>query len=382
MKILLVTPSYFPIVGGSEVLTKDLCSRLNAAGIHADIMTLNMDEKWKPRWRQETGKNGAATIFKEAAFPAARCPLVFPLTAFRVNIIPRPLFAEKLKEYDIIHFVGEPDLSFPFFSLSVRKPKLMECVGIFRKGGIYKHYIHDRPFAGAVFKKAFQKIADKFLVSSTEEKNLLMELGVPEKKIAILPTGLDTYIFKHGQVDKADNLLLFVGRIVPIKGLHTLLQALKYIAVPVELNIIGPSENTKYFQEIVRTVRETNRVGFHKVNLIGLLTPAELAGWYQRASLLVCPFVYETYSNVVREALACATPVVTTGSHMFENCSDGIVVTANEPASIAKTITSLLQNSEDRKRLGDAGLKVIEERCSWESVIEEYIRLYKEALSL
>jgi glycosyltransferase involved in cell wall biosynthesis len=381
MKILLVTPSYFPIVGGSEVLTKDLCSRLNGAGIHADIMTLNMDEKWKPRWRQETGKNGVATIFKEAAFPTAHCPLFFPLTAFRVNIIPHPLFTEKLKEYDIVHFVGEPDLSFPFFSLSVRKPKLMECVGVFRKGGIYKHYVHDRPFAGAMFKKAFPKIADKFLISSTEEQKLLMELGVPEKKTAILPTGLDTSTFKPGKVGKADNMLLFVGRIVPIKGLHTLLQALKCVVVPVELNVIGPAEKTPYFQEIMRTVQEINRAGYHKVNLLGIFEPMELVAWYQRASLLVCPFVYETYSNVVREALACATPVVTTGSHMFEGGSDGIIVTPNNPASIANSITSLLRNSEERKRLGDAGRKVIEERCSWESVIEEYAKLYKETLS-
>jgi glycosyltransferase involved in cell wall biosynthesis len=381
MKILLVTPSYFPIVGGSEVLTKDLCSRLNAAGIHADIMTFNMDEKWKPHWRRETGKNGAVNIFKEAAFPAARCPVFFPFAAFRLNVFPNPLFTEKLKEYDIIHFVGEPDLSLPFLSLFFKKPKLMECVGIFRKGGIYKYYVHDRPFVGALFRKVFPKIANRFIVSSIEEQQLLTELGVPEKKVAILPTGTDTSTFKPGQFKKAENMLLFVGRIVPIKGLHTLLQALQFIEVPTELNVIGPSENTPYFNKIVRAAQKMNQSGPHRVNLLGLLGTAELAVWYQKATLVVCPYEYETYSNVVREALACATPVVTTGSHMFNNSDDGIVTTSNNPTSLGTAITNLLKCSEERARLGRQGRKIIVERCSWDSVIKEYIILYQETLS-
>jgi len=67
MKVLFVTPSYYPIVGGSEVLTRILTAKLNEMGIHADIMTLNMDRKWSPVWKAKTAKDGQATVFKEPA---------------------------------------------------------------------------------------------------------------------------------------------------------------------------------------------------------------------------------------------------------------------------------------------------------------------------
>ena len=116
MRVLLVTPSYFPIVGGSEVLTQVLSTKLNALGIHADIMTFNMNKKWEPVWKEEILKDGMASVFREPAinpFPHLPNPL---FSVFKTNIVPKPTFARRFNNYDIIHFVGEADLSFPVFS--------------------------------------------------------------------------------------------------------------------------------------------------------------------------------------------------------------------------------------------------------------------------
>ena len=384
MRVLLVTPSYFPIVGGSEILTQDLSTKLRKSGVATDIMTFNMNKKWNPAWKEELTKDGAATVFKEGALnPFLGLPN--PMNLFTINVLPKPGFIRKFSDYDIIHFVGEADLSFPIFSYFVKKPKLFQCVGIFRKGGIYKDYTSDRVFLRArakTFKRIFPRIADKFIISSFEEKELLTDLGVPENKIVLLPIGVDTEIFRPDPSKKTEVMLLFVGRIDRIKGLHTLLQALPYVKIPVKLTIIGPPWDPDYVREIEKMSQAINSVGFHKVTMIGGLSSTDLVPWYQKASLLVCPYLYETFSNVTREALACGTPVVSTGSHLMDNCSDGILLAQQDPRDLANVINNLLAKPQVCERLGKQGRSIIEKYFSMDSVVKDLIKLYEDTLNL
>lgn len=380
MRVLFVTPSYFPIVGGSEVLTQVLSNKLNKLGIHSDIMTFNMNVKWKPVWKEERVEDGPAKVFRE---PALNLLNGFPnplSNIFRTNVIPKLTFTSKFRNYDVIHFVGEADLSFPLFSFFIRKPKLIQCVGVFRKGGIYKYYTSTRPFLGAIFKKFFPRIADRFLISSLEEKELLSEMGVPQNRITILPIGVDTAIFEPDPTKKSENIVLFVGRIDRIKGLHILLKALPYIEIPVKLIIIGPLWDPEYVKEIEEMSNAINKTGFHTVTLLGEMESNDLAPWYQKAAVLVCPYLYETYSNVIRESLACGTPVVSTGSHIFEDRSDGILLSSQNPIDLANTISKLLNEQELRAKLGKEARKMIEQCFSWDSVIKDLIEIYEDML--
>ncbi|MFX1535211.1 MAG: glycosyltransferase family 4 protein, partial [Promethearchaeota archaeon] len=303
MKVLIVTPSYFPVVGGSETLTQNLAIKLNGSGIHTDIMALNMDEKWKPSWKEEIEEKGSFRIFKEPALnilPNLPNPLS---NLLRMNVFPMPTFVNRIKKYDVIHFVGEVDLSFPLLSYFVSQPKVMHCVGIFRNGGMYHYYTFKRPYLKAVLEKFFPNLADIYLVSSFEERDLLTELGVPKSKIKILLDGIDIQTFKPGRTRKNDNMLLFVGRIERTKGLHLLIAALSYLDIPVKLVIIGPKWNFEYFNEIKRMCKPVNKKGFHRIEILEAMNQNALVTWYQKASILVCPYLYETHSNVVREAL-------------------------------------------------------------------------------
>jgi len=48
MKVLVVSPSYAPIIGGTETFVLKLVTTLNNLGIHTDVMTYNMNKKWEP----------------------------------------------------------------------------------------------------------------------------------------------------------------------------------------------------------------------------------------------------------------------------------------------------------------------------------------------
>jgi glycosyltransferase involved in cell wall biosynthesis len=379
MKVLLITPSYFPIVGGSEVLTRVLAQKVNETSVHADIMTLNMNTKWFPRWRDEVNWEFSARVFKQGALnPLPRLPN--PLSSMlKIKVIPKLNFIGKLNDYDILHFVGEDDLSFAFFSRFVKKPRFLQCVAICKNGGFYRYYIRERPYLGKLFTKAFPSMADKFIVSTLEEKTLLRDLGVPKENIAILKIGVDIETFQPDPGKKTEDTILFVGRLYRVKGLHMLLQALKHIDTPVKLVVIGPSWDPEYMREIDHLTESVNRIGFHKITLLGELELSELVPWYQRAAIVVCPFVYEPSSNVVREALACGTPVISTGAHIVEKGSDGILTAAKNQKALANAISFLLKEPAVRREMGKEGRKVIEQHYSWKSIVEELLNLYQDS---
>jgi glycosyltransferase involved in cell wall biosynthesis len=380
MKVLIVTPSYSPIIGGSETLAKIFSIKLNEIGIHADVMTFNMNEKWKPIWKEETYKSGAFRVFRIPAFnpfPNLPNPLFYLL---RVNVIPKPSFLSKLKNYDVIHFISEADLAFPVFSCFVNKPKIMHCCGIFLYGGFYWYYTFKRPFLRKVLKKFFPRIADDYLVYSSEGKTLLSDF-VPANKISVLPYSIDTKIFRPDSTVKLGNLVLFVGRIDRIKGLHILLQALDYLSVPVRLVIIGPRVDKEYVKEIEQMISLINEKGVHKVQLLDAMDQSELVRWYQKAAVVVCPYLYETYSIVALEALACGTPVVSTGTHIVAQRPDGILLSSKNPHDLSKPIEKLVLDKEMRENYGHQGRKLVEQYFSWEYVLETLVTKYEDVLN-
>lgn len=381
MKVLIVAPSYSPIIGGSETLARIFSLKLNEIGIHADVMTFNMNEKWKPIWKEETYENGPFSIFRIPAlnpFPNLPNPLFYLL---RVNVIPKPSFLKKLKNYDIIHFISEADLAFPILSYFINKPKIMHCCGIFRYGGFYWYYMFKRPFLRKVLNKFFPKIADEYLVYASEGKTLLSDLGIPPNKISVLPYGIDTKVFRPGDTEKIDNLVLFVGRIDRIKGLHILLQAINYLSVPVHLTIIGPRWDKEYVKEIEQMISSINEKGIHKVQLLEAMDQSELVRWYQKAAVVVCPYLYETYSIVALEALACGTPVISTGTHIAEQKPDGILISSKNPRDLSKAIQKLIGDKEMRESYGCQGRKLVEQYFSWESVLEKLVKKYEDVLN-
>uniref|UniRef100_A0A7C5UST5 Glycosyltransferase family 1 protein n=1 Tax=candidate division CPR3 bacterium TaxID=2268181 RepID=A0A7C5UST5_UNCC3 len=380
MKILLVTPTYFPIIGGSEVLTRNLSIMLNEMGIHTDIMTYNGNKINNTNWKEAVQKDDFFNVFRVPAFKFF--PTVLnPIAIFRMNVVPKPSFIKKIKDYDIIHFIGEADLGFPMLSYFIKKPKIMYCVGIYKNGGIYKYYMFKRPYLRNIFKRVFSNLADIYAVLSSDQVKLISDLGVPTDKVVILPHCIDIKIFQPDKKRKIDNMVLFVGRIDKIKGLHILMKALFYLKIPIQLVIIGPRWNEDYADYIEQMSHTINKRGIHKVVLFRAMDQSDLVLWYQKASIVVTPFLYETYSTVTLEALACETPVISTGEHILKEGLDGILVVPKDPKKLAKAIEKVLGDKELREKYGKCGRKLIEQQFSCESNVKKLVKLYKDILN-
>lgn len=382
MKILMVTPSYFPIIGGSEVLTRNIAIRLNDIGIHADVLALNMKKKWTPILRKETEKDAMFKVYKVPAiglFKSTKINPLYPL--FRMNVIPKPGFTKIFREYDILHFIGEFDLSLPLFSYfaHVQKPKIMQHVGIYKAGGICEYY-RRHVVLKTVFKRILPRLADLYIVFKDAEKELLSDLGVPMSRISTLPEGADIKTFRPGKTKKTDNLVLFVGRIYAFKGLHVLIKALSCLRIPTQLVVIGPEWDAEYVKKIKEMSNAVNEKSFHKVKFLGAMDATDLVPWYQQAAVVVCPYIVEASSLVTLEALACGTPVIGTGNDVLRNGVNGIVVPPRDSKKLADALKKLLEDSKLREKCGEEGRRIVEQYFSWERAANKLSRIYEAIL--
>jgi glycosyltransferase involved in cell wall biosynthesis len=368
MRVLMVTPSFYPIEGGTEKMVLNLSRELKKIGVHVDILTFNMDQKWNPKWRKKIEKVDGITVFK---IPALNwLPIVHsPRINFDVNLIPGR-FTRLMKDYDIIHF-HEVEFSFPLFSYFVKKPKILHLHGI--RLDYFKRY----HLARFILKTA----ADVYLSLTKQMKNELIELGISKDKIVCFPNSVDSKIFQPKEKG-TNNTILYVGRIVPRKCLHVLLKSLKDIKNPVNLEIIGPAGwNQDYNQKMLKLIESENRRGKHKIRYLGRVDYPTLITSYQKATIFVSSSSFEPFGVALLEAMSCETPVVSTCTvgavEVIKNGENGLLVPLNNPIKLAEAIDYLLDNKDIRTKIGKAGRKTVTENYSIEVLVKTLCKLYE-----
>jgi glycosyltransferase involved in cell wall biosynthesis len=358
MKVLMVTPYYYPIIGGTESFIESLSLGLNENGTQADVLTFNLktnsrrfNEANDAVWKSSVEEINGLKVIKIPSHLSAR-----PFWLFNMSFVPGS-FLNYLKEYDVIHFHNETDLTFPIFSYFLKKPKIMHC------HCLDVSYIYYRK--NIVSRRIFQSIAGIYVAVSSPIRNLLIDLGLPKEKIRVVHNEVDTKKFKISKDPKDENQLLFVGRLQPKKGLHVLLKSLEYVTTPTKLAIVGPlsNQNPDYNDRIFESIKRINETSIHKAAYLGVQRVDQLVKWYQRATIFICPSLSEPFGIVNLESMACGTPVIATKTggipEAVQDNKTGILVQQNDPKELAEAIQSLLEDAKLRKRFGDDG-----RRCS------------------
>jgi len=370
LKVLMVTPAFFPVKGGTETIVRNLSAGLNKLGVHTDIMTFNQNQKYAPKWRGKTEKINGMTVFK---IPGLKWLPIEPSPRITqgVNIIPGR-FTHLLKKYDIIHF-HEADLSFPLFSLFVSKAKILHLHGI--HAGFLRQYHLSRII--------FKHVADYYITITRQMGRDLVELGIARNRIIYLPNAVDVKEF-NPKGKKEDNLLLYLGRIVPIKGLHILLKSLNYVEKPVYLAIVGPIGSLEYYKYVKKLIEKENRKGKHKIKYLGEISKAEVIQMYQKASIYILPSFWEAFPVVILEALSCETPVITTPvggiPEIIQNFENGIIVPVNDPVRLAEAINFMLDNKDYRTKMGQKGRELVIKNCSVEVIARKLYKIYEKII--
>ncbi|MEM2970108.1 MAG: glycosyltransferase family 4 protein [Candidatus Bathyarchaeia archaeon] len=365
----MITPCYYPVRGGTETIVRNLAITLNKNGIQTDVMTFNVNQNRKPKWRGETEKIDGISVFR---IPALNWLWKLHSTRITagVNFVPGR-FVNILKNYDILHF-HEFELSFPFFSLLIKKPKLLHLHGI-NFNFLKRHHIS---------RLLLKHVAQMYISISRQMTRELIALGLQDSRISYVPNGIDTNFFKPAK-PKEENLLLYVGRISELKGLHILIKTLKHLKENVHLVIIGPPDwDITYYQNLLYSIEKENSKGRHKIDYLGAMEQSEIVKWYQKASLLVLPSYAEGFPVTILEALSCETPVIATPvggvPEIIENNKTGLLVPPGDHKLLAEALTYLLENETIRFRMASEGRKMIRERYSIETACKKLLATYNQ----
>lgn len=242
--------------------------------------------------------------------------------------------------------------------------------------------------------------SDRIIVSSPTEKEALMdEYALFPEKIRIVSPGVDPDLFTPGlekpvlspEGSRSRLRLLYVGRIEPVKGLMTLVQALgrlrrtqRELFERIELRVAGGGKSRSDIDsnsEIIAIRREISRLGLEEtVHFLGSIPQRELARMYVSAHALVVPSLYESFGLVVVEALACGTPVLVSGvgwmRSLIREGETGLSFRPDDPAALADCIRRF-----DRDRRGFAGPdeirgSVVPGYC-WKRAASESLRIFR-----
>jgi D-inositol-3-phosphate glycosyltransferase len=241
--------------------------------------------------------------------------------------------------------------------------------------------------------------ADRLVAATTVERaQLVAEYGGEAARIAVVPCGVDTTLFAPGDAAAAraalglagGPLLLYAGRLAPIKGLATLLDALGCLrgtGHPARLVIVGGDADERRDGHEAELRRRVARLGLeHAVLFAGAQSQDRLRDYYVAADATVLPSYYESFGMVALEAMACGSAVIASRVGGLQTTVrdgvTGLLVSEADPCALAGTIARVLDDGALRWRLGREGVRWAAAHrwpCVAEAICREYAALAVDA---
>ena len=229
------------------------------------------------------------------------------------------------------------------------------------------------------------------IIAATEtgKEELVSYSGASPEKISVIPCGVNLELFRHIDKESArrslglngHKILLFVGRIDPLKGIDRLLKALPRLDATqnLKLLVIGGDEDSP--TEVEKLQRLSQRLHIlDAVDFTGIVEQKELPVYYSAADICVIPSYYESFGLVALESLACGTPIVATNVGCIESVvnagQNGYMAEDNAPLRLADGIDTLLSDS---KKSADS-IRASVNRFSWSNIAEAIIPEYRSVL--
>jgi len=390
--------------GGMNVYVRDLTRYLGQFGIHADVFTRSQDEH-VPHVLHDLGCGNR--VVHIPAGPETLLPkkeLEGYIDSFVDNILD---FAEKKQ----IHY----DLIFSHYWLSglaalkLKKVWNIPVIHMFHTLALLKNKIarSEKDIEGEYRIEGEKKVLseiDKLIVATTDEKDNLQTLySTPPDIIEIIPPGVDTNRFYPIPVDEAkefigipenEKMILFVGRIEPLKGVDTLIKAISQLQqadilsrCPHYLYIIGgdaDSGQEKMNEEMHRLQDLRIKLGVGDlVIFLGKRDQDSLQYYYSAAEMLVMPSHYESFGMVALESMACGTPVIATQvgglQHLVLDQETGFTIPNDNPDALEEKITVLICKPELREKMSQSSVSYAQS-FSWNKITNNLIETFEKTI--
>jgi D-inositol-3-phosphate glycosyltransferase len=390
--------------GGMNVYVRELTRFLGQINVHVDVFTRSQDEHVAHVLHDLGYSNRVIHINAGPEVPLPRSELVTYIPDYYNGI--REFARRKGIHYDLIHS--------HYWMSGIAAGMLKEewhipIIQMFHTLGYMKNKIArnsteiEGPYR-LIGEQKMMDLADKIIAATPAEvKQLTTHYHVDQQKITIIPPGVDRSHFYPIPKDEAKafigippdaRMILFVGRIEPLKGVETLLRAISIMRedcnleeCPYHLVIIGGDSNEQIVDpdsELFRLKSLCHDLGLDEtVIFLGKRDQTTLPYYYSAAEMLVMPSYYESFGMVALESMACGTPVVASNigglAYLVQDGVTGFTVSDRNDKALARRVSQLLFDQELQAKIGKQAAQYALS-YSWENIAAKIKSLYEELL--
>lgn len=237
-----------------------------------------------------------------------------------------------------------------------------------------------RWFSRAYEQWYLDQASEVLAVSGPVRDELIANYRVGARPIRVVENGVDTDFFAfHGPAGRRDEVL-FVGRLAVRKGVARLLAAFRALGPGTNLRLViageGPLDGRLRARAAALGIAD-------RVDFLGFLDRPTLRARLQAAAVFVCPSDYEGFPLTLLEAMACGVPVVSTRSGPLAGSARLPVLTVDPDAdALADGIVQVLSQPAVAAERARAARRFVEERHSWERVVDDLEEAYGARRSL
>jgi len=382
MNIGMFSDTYFPQKNGVSTVIKLYKEELEKMGHNVLLFVPKFNRKYKRTedWVHEFPS--MRYIFEKGQ----RLALPITPTAF------------KMKDFnlDLIHVHSPFTMSFfgKMVARSLNIPIIATHHTLFE---FYLHYVPKlvRPSIETVRKLMVYwcKMFDKIIAPTQNISDLLLQMGLKEEEITVIPSGIDMDSFNKPKVfdlrnklslSQKDKIMLFVGRLGKEKNIPFLIdvysKAVKQIP-ELKFVIVGEGEDRQELERYAYNKGVGNGVRF-----TGGIKREEVIDVYKQSDVFAFASYTETQGLVVLESMAAGTPVVALGKmgvyDLLKNPeAGGIMINELNEAEFVRSIVNVLKNREFYSNLSDMGRNFVHDKFSSDHSVKRTLELYETILA-
>ncbi|HZS76116.1 MAG TPA: glycosyltransferase [Ktedonobacteraceae bacterium] len=238
-----------------------------------------------------------------------------------------------------------------------------------------------------------------------ERSELVDDYGADPSKVVIIPSAVNTKVFKPVERDEArrrigfatdDYVIVYVGRMLPRKDVRNIVRSLALLLKKrdaggrtVRLLVVGGEtfdanpEDTPEIGELQRLAAELG-VSDH-VHFMGKRQPEELRYYYSAGDVTVTTPWYEPFGLTPLEAMACGRPVIGSAvggiTYTVQDGVTGYLVPPRDPKALAERLQYLFTHNDERKQMGRKARQRVEREFTWSIVAMRTAALYDAVLA-
>lgn len=371
-RILIVTTSYLPLIGGSELAIKEITRRLPEFDF--DLVTGMPDSSLS---RQERIDN--VNVHRVGSY-LHRVRFLMPKALLPLAIFLKILRLHRKNKYALIHafqasaaaggvWLAKVFLRGVPFVLTLQEGEPLE-----RQSSLIQF-----------FRKLIISKVDYFTAISSYLARYIKTVR-QDANVQIIPNGVDVSKFETAAESKlrmreelgilADHLVVMtVSRLVAKNGVENLIRAFAKAGPGLTLVVVGGGSLDAYLKKL------SNELGLGaRVRWVGNVAPEKIPNYVSAADIFVRPSLSEGLGNAFLEALAAGVPIIAPMiggiPDFLRDGENGLACDSQDPSNIAQKIRMLADDPEMRSRLGLRGQQMVQERYDWDRIARSVAEVY------